>query len=75
VVSGERGELVALIVLSEKAQTALAALGSGLEELKNSVNKKLAAFSRLNRIEVRKEPVEKTPTQKIKRFLYSVPRL
>jgi long-chain acyl-CoA synthetase len=71
VVPGEKGELVALIVLSEKAKTALAALGSGLEELKTKVNKKLAAFSRLNRIEVRPEPFEKTPTQKIKRFLYS----
>jgi len=44
--------------------------GISLEELKNTVNKKLAAFSRLNRIEVRKEPFEKTPTQKIKRYLY-----
>jgi long-chain acyl-CoA synthetase len=71
VVPGARGELVALIVLSEKAKTALAALGESLEVLKNQVNKKLAAFSRLNRIEIREEPFEKTPTQKIKRFLYS----
>ena len=71
VIPGERGELVALIVLSEKAQTMIAALGDSLEELKNSVNKKLAAFSRLSRIEIRKEPFEKTPTLKIKRFLYS----
>ena len=71
VVPGERGELVALIVLSEKAQTMLAALGDNLEELKNTVNKKLAAFSRLNRIEIQKEPFEKTPTKKIKRFMYS----
>ena len=70
VVPGDRGELVALIVLSEKAQTMLAALGDSLEELKNTVNKKLAAFSRLSRIEIQKEPFEKTPTQKIKRFLY-----
>jgi len=70
VVPGERGELVALIVLSEKAQTTIAALGDSIEELKNSVNKKLAAFSRLNRIEIQKEPFEKTPTMKIKRFLY-----
>jgi long-chain acyl-CoA synthetase len=62
---------VALIVLSEKAKTALAALGESLEALKNQVNKRLAAFSRLNRIEVREEPFEKTPTQKIKRFLYT----
>jgi long-chain acyl-CoA synthetase len=71
VVPGERGELVALIVLSEKAKTALAAMGDSLEELKNSVNKKLAAFSRLNRIEIQNEPFEKTATLKIKRFLYA----
>ena len=71
VVPGKRGELVALIVLSEKAQTVLTALEESLEGLKNTVNKKLAAFSRLSRIEVRNEPFEKTPTQKIKRFLYS----
>ena len=71
VVPGERGELVALIVLSEKAQTMIAAVGESLEELKIRVNKKLAAFSRLNRIEIQKEPFEKTPTQKIKRFLYT----
>jgi len=71
VVPGERGELVALIVLSEKAKTMLAAMGDKLEELKITVNKKLAVFSRLNRIEIQKEPFEKTPTQKIKRFLYS----
>jgi len=70
VVPGERGELVALVVLSEKAQTMLAALEDSLEELKDTVNKKLAAFSRLHRIEVRQEPFEKTATHKIKRFLY-----
>jgi long-chain acyl-CoA synthetase len=71
VLSGTKGELVALIVLSEKAQTALAALADNLEELKQNVNKRLAAFSRLSRIEIQKEPFEKTPTRKIKRFLYS----
>ncbi|MDR3167958.1 MAG: AMP-binding protein [Treponema sp.] len=68
---GGRGELIALIVLSERAKTMLAALGDSLEALKNQVNKRLAAFSRLNRIEVREEPFEKTATAKIKRFLYS----
>jgi long-chain acyl-CoA synthetase len=67
---GERGEIVALIVLSEKARTMLAAIGDRLEELKNAVNQRLAAFSRIHRIEVQPEPFEKTATQKIKRFLY-----
>jgi long-chain acyl-CoA synthetase len=61
---------VALIVLSEKAQTMLAAIGDRLGELKDAVNKRVAAFSRISRIEVRTEPFEKTATQKIKRFLY-----
>jgi hypothetical protein len=38
------------------------------------VNKRLAAFSRVSRIEVQNTPFEKTPTQKIKRFLYGIPR-
>jgi long-chain acyl-CoA synthetase len=70
---GERGELIALIVLSEKAKTMLAAIGDGLGELKNTVNQRLASFSRISRIEIRNEPFEKTPTQKIKRFLYTPP--
>jgi long-chain acyl-CoA synthetase len=68
---GERGELIALIVLSEKAKTMLTALGDLLGELKNTVNQRLASFSRISRIEVQDEPFEKTPTQKIKRFLYT----
>jgi long-chain acyl-CoA synthetase len=90
---GEKGELVALIVLSEKARNMMAAigdaldsaggvlsgvlgsaggaLGSALGELKKAVNKRLASFSRISRIEVRTEPFEKTATQKIKRFLHT----
>ena len=71
VVPGPKGELVALIVLSEKAKTALAAIADNLEELKQNVNERLAAFSRLHHIEIQQEPFEKTPTKKIKRFLYS----
>jgi long-chain acyl-CoA synthetase len=72
---GEKGELVALIVLSEKAQTMLAAIGDRIEdtlgELRSAVNKRLAASSRITSIVVKKEPFEKTATQKIKRFLYN----
>jgi long-chain acyl-CoA synthetase len=70
VCSGSRGEIVAMVQLNEKAQTAIAALSDSIEELKNRVNKRLASFSRINRIEIRYEPFEKTPTAKIKRFLY-----
>jgi long-chain acyl-CoA synthetase len=41
-----------------------------LERVRNEANARLAAFSRISRVEVQAEPFEKTPTQKIKRFLY-----
>ena len=41
-----------------------------LERIRKEVNIQLAAFSRLNRMELQSEPFEKTPSQKIKRFLY-----
>ncbi len=41
-----------------------------LEELKTNVNLKVSDFSRLNKIIEQTEPFEKTPTQKIKRYLY-----
>jgi long-chain acyl-CoA synthetase len=84
VYSGEKGEIVALIVLSEKTKTMLAAIGDALDsaggalsdalgarvvELKKNVNRRLASFSRISRIEVRTEPFEKTATEKVKRFL------
>ena len=41
-----------------------------LERVKKEANCRLAAFSRLASVELQAEPFEKTPTQKIKRFLY-----
>jgi long-chain acyl-CoA synthetase len=74
VFSGEKGELVAMIHISESARLAarfaMHTLEKKLEELRLWANKKLAAFSRLSRIELREEPFEKTPTFKIKRHLY-----
>jgi long-chain acyl-CoA synthetase len=103
VYAGEKGELVALVVLNEKARTLMAAAGDAagdamegakeafgraaegagnaakamgeragelLGDLKANANKRLAAFSRIHRVEVHHEPFEKTATQKIKRFLY-----
>ncbi|MCL2244721.1 MAG: AMP-binding protein [Treponema sp.] len=70
VYSGEKGELVALVRLSEAAKAAAGAIEHALEELRQWANKKLAVFSRLSRIEIRYEPFEKTPTMKIKRYLY-----
>jgi long-chain acyl-CoA synthetase len=41
-----------------------------LNDLLNQVNEKVNSFSRLNKIVEQREPFEKTPTQKIKRYLY-----
>jgi len=49
---------------AEKTASAL------LERIRTETNAKLAAFTRISRIELQLEPFEKTPTQKIKRFLY-----
>jgi len=42
-----------------------------LEELRHFVNSHRSGFSRIRKIIEHKEPFEKTPTQKIKRFLYT----
>lgn len=42
-----------------------------IAKIREDVNKELAAFSRLSAAELQEEPFQRTPTQKIKRFLYS----
>lgn len=41
-----------------------------LEEIRTGVNGKVAGFSRIMKVIEQTEPFEKTPTQKIKRYLY-----
>jgi len=41
-----------------------------LEEIRTDVNTKVSAFSRIKKIIEQREPFEKTPTKKIKRYLY-----
>jgi len=41
-----------------------------LEDIKTKVNEGVSSFSRLSRVIEQAEPFEKTPTQKIKRYLY-----
>ena len=41
-----------------------------LELIKREANGRLAGFSRIGTVRIQHEPFEKTPTQKIKRFLY-----
>ncbi|MGE5447718.1 MAG: AMP-binding protein [Bacteroidales bacterium] len=41
-----------------------------LQDIQNKVNEELNKFSKIQRIVLQRDPFEKTPTQKIKRFLY-----
>ena len=41
-----------------------------LDDLKQTVNSQVSAFSKLTRVIEQVEPFEKTPTLKIKRYLY-----
>jgi long-chain acyl-CoA synthetase len=52
---------------SAQAQKAISTL---LEQIRTQVNRNVSSFSKIQRIIEQKEPFEKTPTQKIKRFLY-----
>lgn len=49
----------------------LAKIPELMEKNRNDVNKILASFSRIAKIQIVNEPFQKTPTQKIKRYLYS----
>jgi long-chain acyl-CoA synthetase len=44
-----------------------------LKEIREKVNATMSKFSRISVVEEQTSPFEKTPTQKIKRFLYSKP--
>ena len=70
---GKKGELIAMVNLTEAAKAAAGKIENTLEDLRSWVNKKLASFSRLSKIEILHEPFEKTPTMKIKRYLYGKP--
>ena len=41
-----------------------------LQNLKTEVNSKVSTFSKISKVQEQAEPFEKTPTQKIKRYLY-----
>jgi long-chain acyl-CoA synthetase len=45
-----------------------------MEINRNALNELLPVYSRINKIELYPEEFEKTPTKKIKRFLYTLPR-
>ncbi len=62
--------------LKAKAQDKLEDFEAAAEELlefvRKEVNQGLAAFSKVSKVKLHHEPFEKTPTQKIKRFMYSL---
>ncbi|HOT58925.1 MAG TPA: AMP-binding protein [Spirochaetales bacterium] len=71
-------ELKALVVLKEdivsrfagRAQDTLEDIEEIFNNIKKSINSHLPPFSRIHAVELHTEPFEKTPSQKIKRFLY-----
>ncbi|MCP4643496.1 MAG: long-chain fatty acid--CoA ligase [bacterium] len=48
-------------------------IGQFLQDMREHLNGRLNVFSRIHEIIEQEEPFEKTPTQKIKRFLYAQP--
>lgn len=80
VVTEEKGKLIALVKfnyeeLEHKYYDLRDNLSAKMEEIKADVvkyvNSKVNSFSRISRVEEHTEEFEKTPTQKIKRFLYT----
>jgi long-chain acyl-CoA synthetase len=82
IVVQQKGRLVAMVHLNrEELEQRYQDLRDGVEkrvdellrELKARVNARLNRFSQLQRVVSWPEPFQKTPTQKIKRFLYQEP--
>lgn len=81
-VYGEASGVTALVLLKPEVLESLvvkvqdgiakaeASINGLLERIRREVNAQLASFSRVARVELQRIPFEKTPTQKIKRFLY-----
>lgn len=76
VVLKKNNKLIALIYpdyeLVDAAQMNEAKLMELMEENRKVLNSKLPQYSTISKIEIYPEEFEKTPTKKIKRFLYSV---
>ena len=57
--------------VSEKSETKMhAKVDNLLEEIRLKVNENISAFSRIRKVIEQREPFIKTPTKKIKRYLY-----
>ena len=80
IVREEQGKLVALVhfnreELEKSFKHMKEEVSASTEEVKKNlmdyVNSQVSRFSKISKVEEQKEGFEKTPTQKIKRFLYS----
>ncbi len=74
-VVADQGGLTAMIrldmkALKKKGIVAMEAIQFKLDTIVKGVNAKLSSFSRIRRAEIQVLPFERTPTDKIKRFLY-----
>jgi len=58
--------------MAEGAKNAPVEVGDFIKKLTKDINKRVNAFSRISNISIQDQPFIKTPTKKIKRFLYSV---
>ncbi|MGD0591585.1 MAG: AMP-binding protein [Bacteroidota bacterium] len=79
----DEGQLVARICLDyEKLDVEFSSMGLTesqareqivqlLEDIRRQANEQVSSFSRISRVIEQTEPFEKTPTQKIKRYLYT----
>lgn len=63
------GAVIGAAILSAE-KSAEKAVVRVLDAVRRETNARLAGFSRLSRVYAQTEPFEKTPTQKIKRYLY-----
>jgi long-chain acyl-CoA synthetase len=56
--------------LEAAMQDSLEGAGEMMENIRKEINARLSSFNRIGKIHIQKDPFEKTPSQKIKRFLY-----
>lgn len=69
------GRLIARVILdyeqlADQLREYVDNTGAYLEQIRKEVNSRLTSFSRLTELREQKEPFEKTPTFKIKRYMY-----
>jgi len=78
-VLGLDGKIVGLVypdweaidALEPKKQDRQGWLADRMEEIRKDINRSLPRYAAITRIKIQSEPFEKTPTQKIKRYLYN----